>query len=108
MSRTLRILSAAAISLAAFHANAQVTGDDAFYPMSVRSGAATGSASAASATMTSTAQPYVWTGNEVGLIHNHSARTTSGAAQSDMQVPAGRAMDRTQGASDRMPIFLGA
>lgn len=109
MSRTVRILSAAAISLAAFHANAQVNGEDASYPMGQRGAAASSPASGAAAAMTSSAQPYVWTGNEVGLVHSQSAPAASSTAQSDMRAPANRAMERTQGSSDRMmPIFLGA
>ena len=113
MNRTFRILSAAAISLAAFHAHAQVNGDDSSYPMSARSGTAAAPASAAAASMSPTAvQPYVWTGNEVGLVHNHSARPAAGTAHSAMpsgtRAPAGRPIDRSQGASERMPIYSGA
>ena len=112
MNNTMRILSATLVSLAAFHANASSVGDESFYPMQTRDGApATGAAAAASTA--SMAQPYVWTGNEAGLVHSHTAtssaaRGTHDAAGAGVSMPADQPASSAPRTADRNPIFLGA
>ena len=110
MNNTMRILSATLVSLAAFHANAASVGDESFYPMQTRAGAPAAAAAASAASM---AQPYVWTGNEAGLVHSYTAtsgaaRGTHNAAGAGVSMPADQPASSAPRTAERTSIFLGA
>lgn len=111
MNHTLRALSLAAFSVMALQAHAATTGDDSFYPGSMRAGTGTGSGSVASAAATgamampssATRSSYVWRGNEAGLTLETGPAAAAGDRMKDSQ-----AMPQPAGAARRESVFLGA
>lgn len=104
MNTSLRILSAAAISLAAFGAHAG-TGDDSFYPMGTAATAPAGGTPTGAAYT----EPYVWTSGEAGLIMNNAPSPTATRMQpSAGDMPTVHAHRAAPRATDRPALFLGA
>ena len=100
---TLRIMSAALFSLAA--AGAHAAGDDSAYPMGVRAGM---DSTVTSATATRFESPYVWAGNEAGLVHRNVGAMADQTPPDRLRIPMAEATPGALPTGRQATIFLGA